>query len=283
MTKQHTIGELINLSAGYLEEKGCSSPRLDAEVLLGHVLGLDRLALYLNFDKPLSAQEVEQYRNLIGRRGRRTPVAYLTGEREFYSLPLQVTPAVLIPRPETELVVDKVLELIEPETPVQILDLGTGSGAIALALACQDPNILVTATDLSLDALSVAKQNALRLEVDNQVSFVHSDLFQSVQGKYGVICSNPPYIPQSELAGLAPELGIEPAMALDGGSDGLEFYRRILNQAASFMEEPGFVVLEIGWDQAAAVRTLGEQAGFRWLETVVDYGGQDRVVVFQWS
>lgn len=282
MTKQHTIGELINLSAGYLEEKGCSSPRLDAELLLGHVLGLDRLALYLNFDKPLNTKEVEQYRSLIGRRGQRTPVAYLTGEREFYSLPLQVTPAVLIPRPETELLVEKVLELVEPEHPVQVLDLGTGSGAIALALACQDPNIFVTATDLSSAALAVAKQNAVRLEVDNQVSFVHSDLFHNVQGKYGVICSNPPYIPQGQLADLAPELGVEPAMALDGGPDGLDFYRRILNQAASFLEEPGFVVIEIGWDQGPSVRTLGEQAGLHWLETVVDYGGQDRVVVFQW-
>lgn len=283
MTKQHTIGELINLSAGYLEGKGCSSARLDAELLLGHVLGLDRLALYLNFDKPLNNQEVEQYRNLIGRRGQRIPVAYLTGEREFYSLPLQVTPAVLIPRPETELVVDKVLELIEPDEPVQILDLGTGSGAIALALACQDPNISVTGVDLSKEALAVAKDNALRLEVDNQVNFVQSDLFQNVQGKYGVICSNPPYIPQAQLASLAPELGVEPAMALDGGGDGLDFYRRILNQAPSYLEEPGFVVLEIGWDQAPAVQALGEKEGFQWLETVVDYGGMDRVVVFQWK
>lgn len=283
MTKKHTIGELINLSAGYLENKGCSSPRLDAELLLGHVLGLDRLSLYLNLDKPLNNQEVEQYRNLIGQRGQRTPVAYLTGEREFYSLSLQVTPAVLIPRPETEFLVDKVLELLEPDQAVEILELGTGSGAIALALAWQDPNISVTAVDFSKSALEVAKANAKRLEVDNQVKFIHSDLFQQVEGKFSIICSNPPYIPSETLPTLEPELGIEPAMALDGGQDGLDFYERILNQASSFLEEPGFVVLEIGWDQAEQVRNLGEKNGFTWLETVADYGGKDRVVVFQWQ
>lgn len=283
MTKQYTIGELIHLSAEYLKEKGCSSPRLDAEVLLGHVLGLDRLSLYLNFDKPLTAQEVDAYRRLIGRRGQRVPVAYLTREREFFSLPLQVTEDVLIPRPETEFVVEKVLELLEPGRPAEILDLGTGSGAIALALACQDPGFRITAVDISQAALQVARANAQRLEVDNQVTFLESDLFQNVTGTYKVICSNPPYIKRSELHKLAPEVTAEPVIALDGGADGLDFYRRIFDQAASYLEQPGFVVLEIGWDQAQAVRRLGEGAGFTWLETVQDYGGRDRVVVFQWQ
>lgn len=282
MIKQHTIGDLIKLSAGYLEEKGCSSPRLDAELLLGYVLKLDRLALYLNFDKPLNNTEVERYRTLIGRRGQRLPVAYLTGEREFYSLPLQITNEVLIPRPETELVVDKILELVDPFEPMQILDIGTGSGAIALALACQDPNFHITATDVSLGALQVAQSNAERLEVTNQIKFVQSDLFNNVLGKYAVICSNPPYIPRAQLADLAPEVSAEPVLALDGGADGLSFYRQILNQAASFLEQPGFVVLEIGWDQGEAVQTLGEKAGLQWSETVADYNGHDRVVVFQW-
>ena len=283
MAKQYTIGELINLSAGYLQEKGCSSPRLDAELLLGHVLGLERLDLYLNFDKPLNADEVAAYRTLIGRRGQRIPVAYLTGQREFYSLPLQVSEGVLIPRPETEFVVDKVLELLEPGIPTEILELGTGSGAIALALACQDPGFRVTAVDVSPAALAVARANAERLEVQNQITFVESDLFQKISGTYKVICSNPPYIKKSELSALAPEVAAEPALALDGGLDGLDFYRRIFNQAASFLEQPGFVVLEIGWDQAGDVRRLGEEAGFTWLETVKDYGGHDRVVAFKWE
>lgn len=283
MTNKHTIGELIKLSAGYLEEKGCSSARLDAELLLAHVLELDRLDLYLNFDKPLDNREVSEYRSLIGRRGQRIPVAYLTGVKEFYSLPFKVTPAVLIPRPETEFIIDKILELVEPDEPVKILEIGTGSGAIAIALACQDPNFSITATDISREALDIAKNNAANLEVCHQISFVEADLFTNVEGKFEIICSNPPYIPSDELSGLAPELFEEPSLALDGGSDGLCFYKKILEQASSYLEKPGFVVLEIGWNQAEAVRKLGVQAGFLWLETVVDYGGNDRVVIFKWS
>ncbi|NMB01085.1 MAG: peptide chain release factor N(5)-glutamine methyltransferase [Firmicutes bacterium] len=283
MVKQYTIGELINLSAGYLQEKGCSSPRLDAELLLGHVLGLDRVSLYLNFDKPLSTQEVDHYRRLIGQRGQRIPVAYITRKREFYSLPFQVSESVLIPRPETEFVVDKVLEVLESDQPAEILELGTGSGAISIALACQNPDFKITAVDISPAALQVAEANAKRLEVDNQITFLEGDLFNPVSGKFAVICSNPPYIKQGELKQLPPEVGVEPSIALDGGPDGLDFYRRILDQAASFLEQPGFVVLEIGWDQGQSVRALGEKAGFTWLETVVDYAGKDRVVVFKWN
>ena len=210
MAKQYTIGELINLSAGYLSEKGCSSPRLDAELLLAHVLGLDRLALYLNFDKPLTSKEVDEYRRLIGRRGQRIPLAYLTGQKEFYSLPLNVAPEVLIPRPETEFVVEKVLELLEPGRPAQILELGTGSGAIAIALACQDPDFQITAADISPAALQVARANAERLEVAGQITFLESDLFAKVSGRFRVICSNPPYIKRSELPKLAPEVACEP-------------------------------------------------------------------------
>jgi len=283
MAKQYTIGELISLSAGYLESKGCSSARLDAELLLGHVLGLDRLDLYLNFDKPLSSREVDEYRQYIGRRGQRVPLAYLTGQREFYSLPIHVSPDVLIPRPETEFVVDKTLEVLEAGQPANILELGTGSGAIALALACQDPLFRITAVDVSQEALKVAEANAKRLEVDSQVVFLQSDLFENVTGTYRVICSNPPYIKRDELPRLSPEVQTEPALALDGGPDGLEFYRRILGQAASLLEQPGFVVLEIGWDQGPDVRAIGEKSGFTWLETAWDYSGKDRVVVFQWA
>ncbi|MDI9486249.1 MAG: peptide chain release factor N(5)-glutamine methyltransferase [Bacillota bacterium] len=283
MAKQYTIGELISLSAGYLESKGCSSARLDAELLLGHVLGLDRLDLYLNFDKPLSSREVDEYRQYIGRRGQRVPLAYLTGQREFYSLPIHVSPDVLIPRPETEFVVDKTLEVLEAGQPANILELGTGSGAIALALACQDPLFRITAVDVSQEALKVAEANAKRLEVDSQVVFLQSDLFENVTGTYRVICSNPPYIKRDELPRLSPEVQTEPALALDGGPDGLEFYRRILGQAASLLEQPGFVVLEIGWDQGPDVRAIGEKSGFTWLETARDYSGKDRVVVFQWA
>lgn len=284
---QHSVGELIRLSAQYLSEKGCDSPRLDAEVLLAHVLGVSRVELYLNLDKPLNNQEVDDYRILIGRRGQRIPVAYLTGRKEFYSLPLTVQPGVLIPRPETELLVEKVIELtadfLGQKDPVSILDLGTGSGAIALALACESSSIRVTAVDISPTALQTAEHNAEQLGVGDQIRIVQSDLFENVDGTYAVICSNPPYIPSQELLNLQPELSVEPAVALDGGEDGLIFYGRIMDQAASFLKQPGFVVLEIGWDQGDAVREIGETRGFQWLETIPDYAGLDRVVVFQWN
>lgn len=282
MTKQHTIGELIGLSANYLEAKGCGSARLDAELLLGHALGVERLDLYLNFDKPLNIEEVDTYRRLIGRRGQRIPVAYLIGHREFYGLPLQVNEHVLIPRPETEFVVDKVLELVNLGEVVNILELGTGSGAIALALACQSPDFRLAAVDISPEALQVAKGNAVQLGVDHQVDFFVSDLFDEVSGTYHVLCSNPPYIRANDMSGLGPEVQLEPTLALDGGPDGLAFYRRIFDQAASYLEQPGFVVLEIGCDQGESVRSLGESANFTWLETVKDYAGLDRVVVFKW-
>ena len=281
---QHSVGELIRLSTQYLSEKGCASPRLDAEVLLGHVLGLSRVELYLNLDKPLTNEEVDQYRILIGRRGQRIPVAYLTGNREFYSLPLTVQPGVLIPRPETELLVEKVIQLVsgDLDETISILELGTGSGAIALALACESPCIQVTAVDISPTALETAKLNAEKLEVADQIYLIQSDLLKEVDGTYSVICSNPPYIPSQEMLTLQPEVSREPKVALDGGEDGLTFYRRIMDQAASFLEQPGFVVLEIGWNQGDAVRQIGENKGFQWLETIPDYGGHDRVVVFQW-
>ena len=274
---QHSVGDLIRLSTQYLSEKGCTSPRLDAEVLLGHVLGLSRVEIYLNLDKPLTNEEVDQYRVLIGRRGQRIPVAYLTGNREFYSLPLTVQPGVLIPRPETELLVEKVIQLVadsldQEEEAISVLELGTGSGAIALALACESPCIQVTAVDISSTALQTARLNAERLEVTDQIQFVQSDLFNNVDGTYFIICSNPPYIPSQEMLTLQPEVSKEPTVALDGGEDGLTFYRRIMDQAASFLEQPGFVVLEIGWNQGNAVRQMGESKGFQWLETIPDYG-----------
>lgn len=283
MPKRYTIGELIKISTDYLRGKGCASPRLDAELLLGFVLDLDRLTLYLNFDKPLNEGEIARYRVLIGRRGQRVPVAYLTGRREFYSLALEVNEAVLIPRPETEFLVEKVLELVESAGKVKILELGTGSGAAAVALAYENPDLMITAVDISPAALQVAQGNAERFEVDCQIRFVQSDLFEKAEGKYKVICSNPPYVPRGELAELGPEVGHEPVEALDGGRDGLHFYRLILNQASAFLESPGFVVLEIAWNQAEAIKSLGEQAGLEWKETIKDYGEQERVVVFGWT
>lgn len=287
MRKQHTIQELLAISTQYLSEKGCASPRLDAELLLGHVLGMSRLDLYLNLQKPLTTQEVDEYRQCIGRRGRRVPVAYITGTKEFYSLDFKVTPAVLIPRPETELLVEEVVRaahsrLTAGKRPVRILDLGTGSGAVAIAVARQDPDFLVTAVDISPDALIIARENAESLEVVEQVEFIESDLFSKVRGSFDVICSNPPYVTEDEMRQLQPEVAFEPAQALHGGVDGLDYYRRIFHEAPGFLERPGAVMVEIGADQGQAVSTIAQQAGFEVEKVVVDYQGHDRVVVAVW-
>lgn len=287
MRKQYTIQELLAISTQYLDEKGCASPRLDAELLLGHVLGMSRLDLYLNLQKPLTAQEVDAYRQCIGRRGRRIPVAYITGTKEFYSLEFKVTPAVLIPRSETELLVEEIVQaglsrLAAGKRPVRILDLGTGSGAVAVSVARQDPEFHVTAVDISPEALAVAQENAERLEVAEQIEFVESDLFSRINGLFDLICSNPPYITKKEMQELQPEVSFEPVQALDGGQDGLDFYRRIFREARHYLERPGEVMVEIGADQGQAVKVIAQQAGFEVEKVIPDYQGHDRVVVAVW-
>jgi len=288
LKKQYTVRELLSISTQYLKEKGCASARLDAELLLGHVLAMSRLDLYLNLDKPLVSKEVDLYRECIGRRGRREPVAYITGTKEFYSLPFTVTPAVLIPRPETELLVEKVVQLgkaclAQGKQEVRILDLGTGSGAIAVTVALQDPAFRVTAVDVSAEALAVARQNAQHHEVAGQIEFVASDLYSQVDGRFDIICSNPPYLTQEEMDSLQPEVSFEPAAALAGGEDGLAFYRRIFPEAPPHLSSPGWVVVEIGAAQGSAVAEAAAASGFVVEECLKDYGGRDRVVVAKWE
>ncbi|MGI6641124.1 MAG: peptide chain release factor N(5)-glutamine methyltransferase [Limnochordia bacterium] len=288
MKKQYTVRELLSISTQYLNEKGCVSARLDAELLLGHVLEMSRIDLYLNLDKPLTSKEVDAYRECIGRRARREPVAYITGTKEFYSLPFFVTPAVLIPRPETELLVEKVVALAKARleagaAQVRILDVGTGSGAIAIAVARQDPDIQVVAVDLSEEALEVAGRNAACNEVESQVQFVQSDLLAGVEGEFDIICSNPPYLSKAEMDNLQPEVDFEPASALDGGFDGLGFYRRIFAEAPPHLLEGGYLVVEIGAEQGEAVAAIAREYGFTVEGCLLDYGGRDRVVVARWN
>jgi release factor glutamine methyltransferase len=286
--KPYTVRELLAISTQYLKDKGCAAARLDAELLLGHVLQLSRIELYLNLDRPLTTQEVDAYRECIARRGRRMPVAYITGVKEFYSLDFAVTPAVLIPRPETELLVEKVVKLAKArlasgQQQVHILDVGTGSGAVAVAAARQDPEFLVTAVDISSEALEVARSNAVRHEVDHQMWFVVSDLFSDVSGTFDIICSNPPYLTKAEMAQLQPEVSFEPAAALDGGQDGLVFYHRIFQESQPHLAPSAYVAVEIGADQARAVAAIAEGCGFSVEECIQDYGGHDRVVVAKWA
>ncbi len=212
--------ELLQWTTGYFAERGIGTPRLDAECLLAHALGTERLRLYLDFEKPASPAERARYRDLVKRRAEeRIPVALLTGSKEFWSLPLEVTPEVLVPRPDTETLVEATLQALRGrEGPLEILDLGTGSGAIALALARELPRARVVAVDRSAAALAVAARNAERLELASRLDLLHGDLFEPVAGRrFDAVVSNPPYLAEGERGALEPELAHEPKEALFAG------------------------------------------------------------------
>jgi release factor glutamine methyltransferase len=253
------------------------SPRLDAELLLGKVLGLSRAALIARDDAALAADSELAYVDMIAQRTAGTPVAYLTGTREFWSLTLRVSPAVLVPRPETEVLVEQALHLKLRNEPCAVLDLGTGSGAVALAIAAERPNWNITGTDVSPQALSVARENAHSLELAN-VDWCLSSWFDALPARrYDLIVSNPPYVASGDPALAA--LSAEPTLALVSGPTGLEALEAIISRAAAHLNERGWLLLEHGWDQAASVAALLARQGFTRIRTVADYSGKSRVTL----
>lgn len=282
------VKNLIEVSARYLEEKGIKAPRLDAEVLLAHQLDLDRITLYLNFDQPLTDEELTGYRSLIRRRAAREPLQYITGVQEFWSLEMAVCPDVLIPRPETEILVEQAIALArglerEREKPLQILELGTGSGAIAIALAKELPDAAIRATDISRSALRVALENAVTHGVSDRITFISGDLFKPFTGDeltVDLIVSNPPYVSKSEWRELASEVrDHEPAGALDGGEDGMDFLEKIISGAMGFLNSGGWVVLEMAPQQTRKALDLIEATGaYNQKDRIRDYSGRYRVV-----
>lgn len=289
MSKTWTVFGLLNEASRYLSRKGVTTPRLDAEVLLAHALECRRIDLYLRHDQPLDPSELDGFRELLRRRGRREPVAYLTGTKEFWSLPLRVTPQVLIPRPETELLVEVALGSLgsrvgRPPRIVRVLEIGTGSGAVSIAMVREiGDGVHLVATDVSGDALEVAKANARRFQVEDRISFLQGDLFEALGpgiGLFSLIVSNPPYVPTDEIAGLPPEVrDYEPLCAMDGGRDGLGVIGRILEQAPEWLEEGGSLLLEVGDGQGPSVdaRLSGGASWRRW-EWHRDLSGRQRVV-----
>jgi release factor glutamine methyltransferase len=268
--------ELVRWTTGYFARHGVVSPRLDAELLLAHVLGVERLDLYLRFEQPIPEAARAGFRELVRRRAQeRVPVAYLTGRREFWSLGFEVTPAVLIPRPETEVLVRAVVDL----APRRAADVGTGCGAIAAALARALPGCEVVALDASAAALEVARANLLRLGLAERVSLVAGDGPAALPGDFDVIASNPPYVPSGEIDGLAPELRHEPRVALDGGADGLQVISAFLRAAPARLRPAGAIALEVGLGQAPAVGRLLREAGARSTDVRKDLAGVERVVV----
>lgn len=278
-----TIGRLLTWTTDFLRKKGSESPRLDAEVLLAQVLDRPRVHLYTHYDEEVAEPPRAAYRELIRRRAEGTPVAYLVGRKEFFSLTLAVSPAVLIPRPDTETVVVEFLALFKGIEAPRCIDVGTGSGAIALACVSQHPTARFLAVDLSPEALAVARGNAERLGLSDRVEFRESDVLAGVdlgEGPFDAILSNPPYIPTGDIAGLEPGVrDHEPHLALDGGPDGLHIVSRLIDQSIPRLKPGGHLVLEIGTAQERPVRELiAAHSELELAPTVKDAANHPRVV-----
>jgi len=288
LTYGPSVGQVFSKAVIELTAHGISNPRLDAEVLLAHALGTDRTGLYTRLHVPLSLEQQETFRVLFQRRMQREPLQYITGVREFWSLEFKVDLRVLIPRPETEVVVETALRLLSQSAirnpQSAILDIGTGSGCIAIVLAKELPQAEVWATDVSADALAVAGENARHHGVAERIRFLQGDLFSPLAGKedgFDLIVANPPYIARPELAALQPEVrDWEPLAALDGGPDGLDFYRRLLHEGPTYLRTGGWLVMEIGHGQGTAVLRLArERRDLADCRCVSDYAAGERVVI----
>ena len=268
-----TISSLLNWTVNYFKSKNIESARLDAEVLLSHVLGQERIYLYVHFDEPMEQAELGKFREYVKKRAQHVPVAYIIGEKEFMGLPFKVTPDTLIPRPDTEILVENVLANLAEDETVQIVDIGTGSGAIILSLLANLPKARGKTVDIAVKAVEVAKENAVRLQVADRCEFLVGDLFAPLQdSKFDVIVSNPPYIPQKDIATLEADVrAYEPVSALTDGGDGLSYYRRLLAEGKRYLKENGFIALEIGIHQAQAVKRIALDNGWRNIKIIKDY------------
>jgi release factor glutamine methyltransferase len=277
-----TVLEIIKKTTAFLAAKGVESPRLNAELLIGHPLGLRRMELYLQFERVLTEPELEKIRPLVRRRGLREPLQYILGETEFSGLRLKVDQRVLIPRPETELMVEMIVKRVSAP-PASILDLGTGSGAIALALAKAFPSAVVTAVDFSDDALALAGENATALGLAERVSLLRSDWFSVIPAgtRFDLVAANPPYLSPAETDATTPEVkGFEPRSALTpaGGSSGLEDLRAIISHAREFLAGDGMLALETGPEQHAELLELLATTGFTRRISEPDLTGRSRFI-----
>ena len=283
-SKNQTIRHLLKVTNDFFASQGIDSPRLDAEVLMAHVLKMERLQLYVEMDKPLNETEINLYRDVVRRRRAKEPVAYITGQREFYGLDFSVDPSVLIPRPDTETLVELALERLPAEQEGTVIDVGTGSGCIAAAIAHHRPRLNVIATDLSEDALSVASENIKQLGLQGRVSLRQGNLLEPVHDCQDVVAivSNPPYI-QKDMADtlMKDVVQFEPSLALFGmGEDGLEHHRHLLTHSLRLLAEDGFLMMEFGFGQDPLVRQLSHD-GFAEPKIYADLGGIPRVVSYE--
>lgn len=282
-----TIKKLLEWVTGYFEDKGVDAPRLSAELLLCDVLGLERIQLYTLFDRVVTPPQLAALRAMVKRAAEHEPIAYLVGRCEFYSLPLTISSDCLIPRPETEGLVEKAIMFLRGREGGQlVLDLCTGSGCIAAAIAKNVEDVQVAATDISDAALKVAAENIEKLKLTEQVQLLCGDLFDPIiegldEARFDLIVSNPPYVSESEYESLEKNVKeYEPAHALLAGADGLDVYRRIVEKADDFLKPDGALMMEIGYAQGPAIRKLLEASGvFKTITIVKDFANNDRIAI----
>ncbi|HOO89310.1 MAG TPA: peptide chain release factor N(5)-glutamine methyltransferase [Syntrophales bacterium] len=276
------ISQLLKEAEYGFSAVGLSTPGLDAEVLLAFSIDRERHYLYAHPENEVSLSEMERFRSLVARRMKREPVAYITGRKEFWSLVFQVTPDVLIPRPDTEVLVEAIVKLSprEREKKISILEIGTGSGAICVALASELNNASITATDCSSKALTVAEKNAVNNHVAHKISFVYGDMFDSVTGTFDFIVSNPPYISKLEFDSLDEEVRkYEPYQALVAGSEGTELHRQLVRKGKHFLEKGGWLIMEIGAGQRSSVEKMLKEEDYCDIDFSSDYAGIERVAL----
>jgi release factor glutamine methyltransferase len=271
--------EVLRGTERYLADRGVENPRLNAEHLLAHALGLKRMELYLQFDRPLTESERAPLRDLVKRRGAREPLQHVLGTAEFHGRTFACDKRALVPRPETEQLVELALEVAKEKTAASILDIGTGSGVIALTIALELPSATLHATDLSPDALALAAENAARHALTDRIVFHQADLLPPDDARFDLIIANLPYIPAEEIASLSPEVRHDPASALDGGTDGLDLIRRLIETAPDRLAPGGALLLEIGLGQADAVNALLSARKFRDISVRPDYQNIPRFAV----
>lgn len=282
-----TIGRLLEWTTQYLTQKGIESPRLETQVLLAHALGCKRIELYTRFEELAPEEGRKQFRELIRKRLEGCPVAYLVGRKEFFSLEFEVNPSVLIPRPETECLVDDCLRLLRDREGPRILDLGTGSGCLAVAVAWKHKSAQVTAIDLNPEALAVASRNAVKHGVSDRIRFLEGDIYSplSTEEQFDVILSNPPYIRHDDLPKLSATVrDYEPRLALDGGADGFAVFDRLLEGAGEHLTPGGYLIVELALGQEAEARRRVEiRRGFALAPTLRDGEGRARILRARWQ
>ena len=277
-----TIGRILQWTEQYFQSKEMDTPRLDGEVLLSHILGKDRIYLYTHYDQPLIQEELDAFRPLVQERAKGHCVAAIIGEKDFMGLTFKVNDKVLIPRPDTETLIEYVLGTYPKDSDMRVLDVCTGPGTILLSLLHYLPNACGVGLEISIDALSVAEENCERFNLNDRVQFIESDMFSGLVGKtekFDLIVSNPPYICTGDAELLSQDVLNEPHIALFGGEDGLDFYRILTKSCGKYLKSQGRIAFEIGFDQAEAVKSLLEETGqYSNIRCITDLGGNNRVI-----